>query len=73
MKRSVAAVFLFFLAFPLVGGPGPQGPKKKVPCKASLAECPDEGCGTQFDPKVVDAFVKTMRKEGMPKRQKHAV
>jgi len=28
--------------------------------------------GTQFDPKVVDAFVKTMRKEGMPKRQKHA-
>ena len=28
--------------------------------------------GSQFDPKVVDAFVKTMRKEGMPKRQKHA-
>jgi hypothetical protein len=52
MKRSLVAVFLFFLAFPLVGGPGPQGPKKKVPCKPSLAECPDEGCGTQFDPNL---------------------
>lgn len=52
MKRSLAAVLLFFLAFPLVGGPGPQGPKKKVPCKASLADCPDEGCGTQFDPNL---------------------
>lgn len=52
MKRSLAAVFLFFLAFPLAGGPAPQGPKKKVPCKPSLTECPDEGCGTQFDPNL---------------------
>jgi len=52
MKRSLAAVFLFFLAFPIVGGPGPQGHAKKVPCKASLAECPDEGCGTKFDPNL---------------------
>jgi hypothetical protein len=52
MKRSLAAVFLLLLAFPLVGGPGPQGPKKKVPCEPSLAECPDEGCGTQFDPNL---------------------
>jgi hypothetical protein len=52
MKRSFAAVFLLFLAFPLVGGRGPQGHAKRVPCKASLAECPDEGCGTQFDPNL---------------------
>jgi len=52
MKRSLAAVFLFFLVFPLVGGPGPQGRRKKVPCTASLAECPDQGCGTKFDPNL---------------------
>ena len=52
MKRSAVVVLflVLILAFPLAGGPGPQGPaKKKVPCKASLAECPDEGCGTDFD------------------------
>jgi hypothetical protein len=52
MKRILTAVFLLVLAFPLVGGPGPQTGKKKVPCKPSLAECPDEGCGTQFDPNL---------------------
>ncbi len=29
--------------------------------------------GTQFDPKVVEAFVRTMRKEGLPKRPKNVV
>jgi hypothetical protein len=48
MKRSLVALFLLFLAFPLVGGPGPQDP----PCPTSLAACPDEGCGKQFDPNL---------------------
>ena len=26
--------------------------KHKIPCKASLAQCPDEGCGTDFDPNL---------------------
>ena len=48
MKRSLVALFLLFLAFPLVGGPGPQDP----PCPTSLAACPDEGCGKKFDPNL---------------------
>jgi hypothetical protein len=27
----------------------------KPPCAASLADCPDHGCGTQFDPKLNEA------------------
>lgn len=26
--------------------------KHKIPCKADLAHCPDEGCGTSFDPNL---------------------
>ncbi len=26
--------------------------KHKIPCKASLDKCPDEGCGTNFDPNL---------------------
>src|SRR6266581_7578739 len=29
-----------------------HGKKHKIPCKASLATCPDEGCGTEFDPNL---------------------
>ena len=46
MKRFLTVLFLFFLASPLAGGPGPQDP----PCPTTLAACPDEGCGKKSDP-----------------------
>lgn len=53
MKRSLTAVLLLVVAFPIAGGPGPQNNNaSKPPCKASLSECPDEGCGTEFDPNL---------------------
>src|ERR1700675_3643367 len=60
MKRSLIALFLLFLAFPLVGGPGPQDP----PCPTSLAACPDEGCGKKFDPNL--NLRKNMRTDDQP-------
>lgn len=32
--------------------PAAHSKKHKVPCKASLAQCPDEGCGSDFDPNL---------------------
>ena len=39
----------------LVALPSPTAPrtkKHKIPCKASIALCPDEGCGEEFDPNL---------------------
>jgi hypothetical protein len=53
MNKSSLAFFFVFLAFPVFLGSGPTGQQNlKPPCKASLADCPDEGCGTEFDPNL---------------------
>ena len=53
MKRSLIAVLLLAIAFPAMVSAQPQGGKKlKPPCKPTLADCPDEGCGSQFDPNL---------------------
>lgn len=44
MKRSVFVVLFLLLAFPLAGGPGPQPTPKKKPCRATINDCPDQGC-----------------------------
>src|SRR5207249_1793529 len=49
MKRGYLLTLVFAVALaiaPLVGAP-PQAPKP--PCAASLAACPDVGCGLKFD------------------------
>jgi len=46
MKRSVLAILLLAIGFSATAN---AQPKKKKPCRSSLATCPDEGCGTQFD------------------------
>lgn len=52
MKRSLISVVLL-LATPFVAVVNAQ-PKAKLkpPCKAKLADCPDEGCGSKFDPNL---------------------
>jgi hypothetical protein len=52
MKRSLIAVLLLMLVFPTMVSTRPQGKKLKPPCKPTLADCPDEGCGTEFDPNL---------------------
>lgn len=57
MKRYlVAAVVLIGLAVPSIIDAQGRGrgaaPKLKPPCAPSLAQCPDEGCGTQKDDKL---------------------
>ena len=51
MHRTVLAFLLIVLVFPSTVSPQPK-PKKKVPCAPSLAACPDQGCGTNFDPEL---------------------
>jgi hypothetical protein len=58
MRRSVT--LLFMMIFALSSIPTAQSaPKKtaaksnqKPPCVADWADCPDEGCGGQFDPNL---------------------
>jgi hypothetical protein len=53
MLRSVIAVLLFVMAFPAMVSPQQKATQKlKPPCAASLADCPDQGCGTSFDPEL---------------------
>jgi hypothetical protein len=62
MKRFLVAVLLLAIAFAATVNSQPAtkkadaqtGKKKtaKPPCANSLGECPDEGCGTQFDPNL---------------------
>ena len=50
MKRSLKVILLLVAAFSLTLSAQPGAPKKlKPPCKPTLSECPDEGCGTEFD------------------------
>jgi hypothetical protein len=51
MKRTVALLLVGVLAAPgLLGAESKtKAKKKKVPCAASLAQCGDAGCGTDFD------------------------
>ena len=49
--RYLVGVLLLGLALPAVESiPSPR--KSKPPCRSSLAQCPDEGCGTDFDPNL---------------------
>jgi hypothetical protein len=63
MRRSLVAVLLLAIAFPATIGAQPATTKKasaatagkkkkKAPCKATLADCPDVGCGGDFDPNL---------------------
>jgi hypothetical protein len=55
MKRLLIATVLFaftYTAAPAAPPSAQQQKKKKVPCKRKLADCPDEGCGTDFDPEL---------------------
>ena len=53
MKRILIAVFLLVIASPELASAQSTAKKKpKPPCKATLAQCPDEGCGTDFDPNL---------------------
>jgi len=46
-------ILMVFAVLPLQSDPTTTHSKKhKVPCKASLGQCPDEGCGTDFDPNL---------------------
>jgi hypothetical protein len=51
LRQTLIAVLLAALLFTTIGaGANTTGTKtKKVPCAASLAACPDEGCGKTFD------------------------
>jgi hypothetical protein len=52
MKRAAFAALVLYLTLPsIVDGQAPQK-KLKPPCAASLSACPDQGCGTQFDPNL---------------------
>jgi len=53
MKRGLIAVVVLATAFPAIVIAQPKRNQKvKPPCKLSLADCPDEGCGTSFDPNL---------------------
>jgi hypothetical protein len=62
MKRSLIVVPFLALFCPSVVTPQPSNtkgdshsrsaPRKKVPFRATLADCPDEGCGIKFDPNL---------------------
>jgi hypothetical protein len=61
MKRSLVAVLLLTVAFPATVSPQPSptktgvaAAKKKLkpPCVTKFGDCPDEGCGGQFDPNL---------------------
>ncbi len=53
MKRFLIAVFFLSIASSamVTAKPSPQG-RQKPPCRPNLAACPDEGCGSQFDPNL---------------------
>ena len=50
MKRFFLCVLLVAVACSEIASA--QSKTKKQPCANSLAECPDQGCGSRFDPKL---------------------
>jgi hypothetical protein len=55
MKRYLAIIFLSGIVPAVVlnsAQNGTNAPKLKPPCAASLTDCPNQGCGTDFDPKL---------------------
>ena len=50
MKRFLICVLLLAVSCSEMATAQAKG--KKQPCANTLAECPDQGCGTQFDPKL---------------------
>jgi hypothetical protein len=53
MKLSVMKIFLSTIASAAILSAAPSvPPAQKPPCAASLTECPDQGCGTNFDAKL---------------------
>ncbi len=52
MKPSLTAILLLAIAWPAMVSAQPQKKKLKPPCKPTLAECPEEGCGSDFDPNL---------------------
>ena len=50
LPRTLLTVLLTVLAYATIGTDPSQGKKPpKKPCRADIAHCPDEGCGTDFD------------------------
>ncbi len=50
MKRALIAILFVALAIPAaVNAPASGTRKLKPPCRAKLKDCPDEGCGKDFD------------------------
>jgi hypothetical protein len=52
VKRHFVLVLLLVLTLATSGNSQPKKKKLKPPCRASIAECPDEGCGGSFDPSL---------------------
>jgi hypothetical protein len=56
MKRALLVAIALTLCIPAALDARPQRAKKrKVPCAADLAHCPDQGCGTDFDEHLNEA------------------
>src|SRR5258708_12748017 len=56
MKRALLVAIALTLCIPVALDARPQRAKKrKVPCAADLAHCPDQGCGTDFDEHLNEA------------------
>ena len=53
MKQPLTAALILVVLLPTHASAQPPATRKlKPPCRPSLAECPDEGCGTSFDPNL---------------------
>jgi hypothetical protein len=50
--RTLVGVTIVILAFAIAGVPPSEGRKLKPSCKDTLGDCPDEGCGGDFDPNL---------------------
>lgn len=48
----VAALFVLLSAESTIKSQPPRAKTAKAPCAAKLADCPDQGCGKAFDPKL---------------------
>jgi hypothetical protein len=51
-KRPLIAVLLAVLFCATITSVPAGAKKRKTPCAVDLAHCPDEGCGTDFDPNL---------------------
>jgi hypothetical protein len=52
LLKRVALGSILIVCITVPSNTAPRPKKHKVPCKASIALCPDEGCGGEFDPNL---------------------